>query len=171
VNELVPGRLDEPLTRSAMAKQAGVASTTLGNWATRDHAALATVAVPNGDALYTWRSLLDFCAANPSLHATRQVREQYRKHFADDPSSRPLQHPSSGGAASAARGPSVIAGAAPDDRVTLRSALQDLKIQVDTNSAVVAAAAKLAEDAASSQAALVDRLNVLEVAMGRGTGS
>ena len=155
MNELVPDRLDEPWTRSAMAKQVGVAPTTLANWAARDQSPLGTVEAPNGDAMYTWRRLLDFCRANPNLHATRQVMEQYRVRFSVVPSSRPPQQPTSTRADAVTRSRTASAGAASSDGVTLRSALQDLKTQVEEHSAVVAAAVKLAEHAAGVQQTLV----------------
>jgi hypothetical protein len=163
VNDLVPDRLDELWTCSAMAKQVGVAPTTLANWASRDQSPLCTVQAPNGDAMYTWHHLLDFCGANPNLHATRHVMEQYRVRFSADPSSRPPQQPSSAGAVTRSRPAS--AGAASADGVTLRSALQDLRTQIDEHSAVVAAAVKLAEHAVGVQQALVASMARLEAAV------
>jgi hypothetical protein len=117
VNDLVPDRLDELLTRSAMAKQSGVASTTLANWVARDQAPLATVQAPSGDAMYTWRHLLGFCRANPKLHATRHVLEQYRERFAADPLSRPPQPSTTVRAAAAARSRPAPVGPSADVRI------------------------------------------------------
>lgn len=171
VNDLVPDRLDELFTRSAMAKQSGVASTTLANWVARDQAPLATVQVPSGDAMYTWRHLLDFCRANPKLHATRQVLEQYRESFTADPLSRPPQRSTSVEAAAAATSRLTTVGPSSGDGATVRSALQDLKTQVDEHSAVVAAAVKLAEDAAGVQQTLVASIALLEAAVAALPGS
>jgi hypothetical protein len=165
VNDLVPDRLDEPWTRSAMAKQVGVAPTTLANWASRDQSPLGTIQAPNGDAMYTWRHLLDFCGANPNLHATRQVMEQYRVRLSADPLSRPPQQSSSARADAVTRSRPASAGAASGDGVTLRSALQNLNTQIDEHSAVVAAAVKLAEHAARVQQTLVASMARLEAAV------
>lgn len=171
VNDLVPDRLDEPWTRSAMAKQVGVAPTTLANWAARDQSPLGTVQAPNGDAMYTWRHLLDFCGANPNLHATRQVLEQYRVRLSADPSSRPPQQPSGPGADAVTRSRPASAGAASGDGVTLRSALQDLKNEIEEHSTVVAAAVKLAAHATGVQRALVASMARLEAAVTAAPGA
>ncbi|QZA18773.1 hypothetical protein K3U93_06275 [Mycobacterium malmoense] len=165
MNDLVPDRLDELLTRSAMAKQSGVASTTLANWAAREQAPLATVQAPSGDAMYTWRHLLGFCRANPKLHATRQVLEQYRERFATDPLSHPPEQSTSIEAAAGAGSQVATVGPSSGDGATLRSALQDLKTQVDEHSAVVAAAVKLADHAAGVQQTLVASVALLEAAV------
>ena len=171
MNDLVPDRLDELLTRSAMARQSGVASTTLANWGARVQGPLATVQAPRGDAMYTWRHLLVFCRANPNLHATRQVLEQYRERFAAQPSSSPPQQSTSVGAAAEVKGRLAPAGPSSGDGATLRSALQDLKTQVDEHSAVVAAAVKLAEDAIGVQQTLVASMALLEAAVEAMPGS
>ncbi len=165
MNDLVPDRLDEMLTRSAMAKQSGVAPTTLANWIAREQAPLATVQAPSGDAMYTWRHLLDFCTANPKLHATRQVLERYRERFGAAPLSHPPELSTIVGPATATKSQPTPVGASSGDAATLRSALLDLKAQVDEHSAVVAAAVKLAEDAAGVQRTLVASMARLEAAV------
>jgi hypothetical protein len=171
VNDLVPDRLDELLTRSAMAKQSGVASTTLANWIARDQASLATVQAPSGDAMYTWRHLLVFCKANPNLHATRQILERYRERFASEALNDP-PHPSARVRAATTSGsrPAQV-GPFFSDGARLRSALQDLKTQVDEHSAVVAAAVKLAGEAAGVQQSLVAIVALFEAAVQAEPGS
>jgi len=171
VNDLVPDRLDKQWTRSAMAKRAGVAPTTLANWSERPHDPLQTIEASNGDALYTWRLLLNFCRGNPQLTATSQVLDRAEELFAD--ASRDIlesQRPPVG-AATRTQSLPFSADARSSDGATLRSALQDLKTQVGEHSAVVAAATQLAADAAVIQAALVERLVQLEVAVDAAVGA
>jgi hypothetical protein len=162
VNELVPDRLDEPWTRSAMAKQADVSPTTLKNWSARESSPLATVPSPIGDAMYTWRHLLNFCKANPNLQATPQVLKQYRVRFPPEPADRPSQLRV--GAADATLGEASSASPASPDGVTLRSALEELRTRIGEHFVLVTAAARVADDAASLQQNLLATMAALEAA-------
>jgi hypothetical protein len=93
------------------------------------------------------------------------VLEQYRERFAADLLGRPPQQFPGIGAVAADMGRLDRASPSSGDAATLRSALQDLKTQVDEHSAVVAAAVKLAEDAAGVQQALVASTALLEAAV------
>lgn len=165
VNEVVPDRLYEPLTRSAMAKRAGISYTTLTNWTKREVDPLPTVETAAGDVLYTWRLLLDFCRAHPKLHSSSQVLDQHRRLLVEESSGRASGHPSIHGATALTGRQETSGGSVSGDGVTLRAALLYLKSEVDAHSSVVAAAAQLAEDAARCQASLLERLELLQSAV------
>lgn len=121
------------------------------------------------DVLYTWRHLLTFCRANPKLTTTATVVERYRELSGDGTAGQgshpalPVTLPSTSGVTS---GQPTLVGQVPGGSATLRSALDDLKTQVEDHASVVLATARLADDAARIHRGLVERLQVLEAAAG-----
>lgn len=168
VNDEVPDRLHAPMSRAVLAKEADVSPATLKNWSDRENGPLSTVPAPGGRPLYTWIHLRDFCMANTNLTAARRALERYRELFVD-PSDHPSQPDPTVGADPPTRSRSISSGAALSDGATLRSALADLKTQVQENESVVAAATKLAQDASRAQSALLARVELLELAVASAT--
>lgn len=62
---------DEPLTVAELARQSGVARSTLRGWAKHPDRPLQTVGGPR--ALHTWAQLFDFCDAHPNLYKSREI--------------------------------------------------------------------------------------------------
>jgi hypothetical protein len=170
VNDEVPDHLHAPMSRAVLAKEADVSPATLKNWSDREDGPLLTVPAPGGRSLYTWLHLRDFCMANTNLTAARRALERYRKLFVDLPG-HPSRPDPTVGADVPTKSQSISSGTARTDGATLRSALADLKTQVQEHESVVAAATKLAEDASRAQSALVARVELLELAVSRATES
>ncbi|WP_418060341.1 hypothetical protein [Pimelobacter simplex] len=166
----VPDRLHAPMSRAALAKEADISPATLKSWSERESDPLPTAPGPGGRSLYTWLHLRDFCLGNPNLTATRQVLQRYRELFVD-PSDHPNQPVATVGADLPTRSRPTSAGAALNDGATLRSALADLKTQVQENQSLVAAATQLALDADRAQTALLTRVEHLELAVASATES
>jgi hypothetical protein len=138
--------LDDLLSRSRLASQAGVSATTLKNWSTRDDQPLQTIATSSGTPMYSWRLLLHFCEEHPELRGVETALDRSRKLFRGD------DEPS-----------------APADQVTLRAALRDLKTAVDRSTAAVVRSAQLAQETATAHveiiAALRDTIRAYDSAM------
>lgn len=127
--------LDDLLSRTRLASQAGLSATTLKNWTTRDDRPLRTVTTPAGVQMYSWRLLLDFCQEHPELRGVEAALAQSRKLVGggDEPSP-------------------------PTDLVTLRAALRDLKTAVDRSTAAVVRSAELARETGVAHAEVVAAL-------------
>ncbi len=158
------------MSRAALAKEAGVSAATLKSWSDRETAPLKGVEAPGGRLLYTWSHLRDFCMGNPNLTATRQVLQRYRELFFDPPG-HPGQPVTTVGADLPTRSRPTSTRTALSDSATLRSALADLKTQVQEHQSVVAAATQLALDADRAQTALLTRVEHLELAVASATES
>jgi hypothetical protein len=161
MSALVPDPHDEPWSRSAMSKAAGISATTLENWTKRADGPLETVRI--GDRVgFTWRLLLTFCDSHPTLQGARQVRARYREafHLADAVSDPAPTQPFTGHqAASDARASAETLPAGND--VTLRAALHDMKGAVEQNATAVAVATELAAEAVRTQQHLLHCLEQL----------
>lgn len=157
-----------PMSRAAMAKVAGLGETTLKNWSERETPPpLATVTTANGRTLYTWANLRDFCMENPTLTAAPRALARYNELFMDPPSRHVEQDKNVGAGRSSRSRPS--SKTVHNDGATLRSVLADLKTHVHEHDAVVAAATQLAQDAGRVQAALLARVELLELVVAGST--
>jgi hypothetical protein len=158
MSSLVPEPYDEPLSRSAMSRAAGISATTLENWTKRVEGPLETVRVGDADG-FTWRLLLAFCASHPTLPGARQVRARYRETFSPAPAVSDQVALRLVRQTAATKAP-VFA----DDDATLRAALENMKSAVDQNAAAVAHATELAAEAARTQQQLLHSLEQLTTA-------
>ncbi|HEY3713189.1 MAG TPA: hypothetical protein VGL39_01580 [Jatrophihabitantaceae bacterium] len=128
---------DEPVSRAALARRAGVCSTTLLNWTRVADRPLVPTMVGSDATMYTWDALLRFCNDHPAMPAAQVVRRRV--------SSRP---------------PSAGTGG-DEDEPTLRAALRDMKTAVDAGIAAVARSAALAREVASAHEDIVGQLRVI----------
>lgn len=127
---------EELLSRAALARRAGVSSTTLLNWAHATGSPLEVTIVGSSRAMYTWAALLRFCDNHPALPAVQVVRRREsarsRSMGADD----------------------------DEDRATLRAALRDMKTAVDASVTAVGRSAALAREVASAHEDIVAALRL-----------
>jgi hypothetical protein len=124
--------LDDLLSRSRLAGQAGVSATTLKNWSMRDDRPLQTIATSSGAAMYSWRLLLRFCDEHPELRGVETALDRSRKLLSGD------NEPST-----------------PAEQATLRAALRDLKTAVDRSTAAVVRSAQLVQETATAHAEII----------------
>jgi hypothetical protein len=132
------------MSRAALARKAGVSSTTLRNWSNMAEHPLEARLTDSGARVFSWSALLQFCDHHPDLHGVAAVRAQQR-----------------------------IADAGLDDGdghgdATLRTALQEMRRALDANLAAIARATELATETAGTHAqvvaALQQTIRALEVA-------
>ncbi len=126
----------ELLSRAALARRAGVSSTTLRNWTRTIDRPLASTMVGSDTAMYTWAALLRFLDDHPALPAVQSVRRRVsarsRSMGVDD----------------------------KENQATLRAALRDMKTAVDATVAAVGRSAALAREVASAHEELIAALRV-----------
>ncbi|MBV9484638.1 MAG: hypothetical protein JO246_01120, partial [Frankiaceae bacterium] len=118
----------ELMSRAALAKQAGISSTTLRNWSELADQPLEVVRTVAGARLYSWSALLRFCDRHPDLHGVAAVRARQRN----------------------------VAETPGDPNV--RIALAEMKGALDANLAAIARATRLATETAASHAETVAAL-------------
>lgn len=152
------------MSRAALAREADVSPATLKSWSDREKEPLQSVEAPGGRLLYTWLHLRDFCMANTNLTAARRALDRFRELFVDPPG-HPGQPVATVGADLPTRSRPTSTGTALSDGATLRSALADLKTQVQEHQSVVAAATQLALDAGRAQVALLACVERVELAV------
>jgi hypothetical protein len=130
----MPDSPSELMSRAALAKRAGISSTTLRNWATRPDQPLETTVTNSGARMYSWSALLRFCDSHPDLQGVAAVRARgHRSHVAEG----------------AAEGPS---------ETTLRASLREMTTALDSCLEAVSRSAELAKDVAAAHAETIAAL-------------
>lgn len=114
------------MSRAALAKMAGVSSTTLRNWSTLPEHPLDVTVTDSGARMYSWSALLQFCDRHPDLHGVAAVRARQRVVDAG------------------------LDGAAGHGDATLRTAVQEMRRALDSSLAALARSAELATEAAAT---------------------
>lgn len=141
----MPDPLNEPWSIRALAEQADVSGTTLGNWTKREPHPLSVGTDESGARFITWHDLLEFCSKHPTQRGVKKVYAAARERLEG---AAPTSDPEA--TRSPARGKT--------DRSTLRSALAELKRTLDESATATGEAARAATAVERTHRDVVQRL-------------